>query len=487
MARRGSASKAGFVSNGDMAYEFLAALEPPLSEGTLAVLQAKLIEENISLSMLSTIGMEGMDDVFGAGKVPLLERSRIVAAIGSEPLNALAPPPLGPNGEPVVVRPKIGFTNLNNIDTVGQTVFVRFFLDLYWIDPRMVGATYVPENLWRPADCYIINQVEDMSVVPHTEQPILMDKAKGLLLWPIEFCGAVVNPMDLHAFPFDRDSIGIHVHQAESSSRDEFILRPHTDDEEESQSVRFFFDLWHQVTEFEITGFSKECWEGTGGNLVEYSQCLLQLYTIRRSRYYIFKVAVPVLLCTIFCFSAFLFPCDVDANGAGASGHLFGVNVDMGALSERNNLAATMFLAVAALLYVVAAELPKVSYLTTMDIYVLVNLMIQCVIAVVSWVTTVLSNRASQIVNTVSAGLLLLVLLISTIGLIIIPSVKEKYTTRGDWPAALGREVPEIKYHAFAAFKNVFPPWQPGTKNPVKLPPKQYGEEGNGNGKEMAA
>lgn len=139
-------------------------------------------------------------------------------------------------------------------------MFVRFFLDLYWNDPRMVGATYVPENLWRPAECYIINQVEDMSVVTHAEQPILVDAKSGLLLWPIEFCGCVINPMDLRKFPFDRDSIEVHVHQAESSSRDEFVLRPF-EGAEEAESVRFFFDLFKQVTEFEVTGFSKECWE----------------------------------------------------------------------------------------------------------------------------------------------------------------------------------------------------------------------------------
>ena len=56
------------------------------------------------------------------------------------------------------MRPKIGFTSLSAIDTVNQTVHVRFFLDLYWNDPRVVGATYVPDGIWRPADCYIINQ-----------------------------------------------------------------------------------------------------------------------------------------------------------------------------------------------------------------------------------------------------------------------------------------------------------------------------------------
>ena len=50
-------------------------------------------------------------------------------------------------------------------------------------------------------------------------------------------------------------------------------------------TVRFY--ACSQVTEFEVQGFSKECWEQMGGNLKEYSHCLLQLYTLRRSRYYI--------------------------------------------------------------------------------------------------------------------------------------------------------------------------------------------------------
>ena len=58
------------------------------------------------------------------------------------------------------------------------------------------------------------------------------------------------------------------------------------------------------MTEFRIVGFSKECFEGVGGDLNEYTHCVLQLYTVRRSTYYLYKVAMPVLMCTIFCFSA---------------------------------------------------------------------------------------------------------------------------------------------------------------------------------------
>jgi len=468
-----------WCSNGAMAFAFFQALQPPLPKKTLQALRSVTLDQDVSLSMLSSMGLDHLTAILQkqSSDITLIESARIISAIGPEPLKCLSPPPLGPNGEPVVVRPKIGFTNLNNIDTVGQTVFVRFFLDLYWEDPRMVGATIVPENIWRPAECYIINQVEDMNVLVHEEQPILVDASKGLLLWPIEFCGAVVNPMDLREFPFDRDSIDVHVHQAESSSRDEYILRPFEKAEEEEQSVRFFFDVFSQVTEFEVQGFSKECWEQMGGNLKEYSHCLLQLYTLRRSRYYIYKVAVPVLLCTVFCFSAFFFPVDGDGSGADASGHMFNAVVDVGGLSERNNLAATMFLAAAALMYVVSAELPKVSYLTTMDYFVNFNLGIQFAIAVTSWITTsvfgTISNGTASTVNLIAFVTLLVAALASSVVLMLVPALRELEQKRtNSWPPSLGREVPEVVYYKFANFVNCFPPWQQGTKNPIALPPK---------------
>ena len=43
------------------------------------------------------------------------------------------------------------------------------------------------------------------------------------------------------------DSIEIHVHQAESSCRDEYVLRPFIDPAEEVQSVRFFFDVFRCI------------------------------------------------------------------------------------------------------------------------------------------------------------------------------------------------------------------------------------------------
>lgn len=53
--------------------------------------------------------------------------------------------------------------------------------------------------------------------------------------------------------------------------------------------------------------------------------------------------------------------------------------------------------------------------------------------------------------------------------------VKSLRRDRKSWPDTLGNEVPEIQFYPFELFVNVYPPWQTGTKNPVKLDDKKYG------------
>ena len=99
------------TSDAAMAIDFLTAMAPPLRPATLAALKSKLPQEpGISLSVLAQLGLDGLKELTGIDSI--VERARILAAIGN-PETAFAPPPLGPHGEPVIVRPKIGFTQLS--------------------------------------------------------------------------------------------------------------------------------------------------------------------------------------------------------------------------------------------------------------------------------------------------------------------------------------------------------------------------------------
>jgi len=284
--------------------------------------------------------------------------------------------------------------------------------------------------------------------------------------------------MNLRAFPFDSDGIEVHIHQNEQSSRDEYLLRPF-EGEEERQSVRFFFGVFDDLTEFDVLGFSKECYENVGGNKAEYTHTKITLHVARRWQYYIYKVAVPQLLCTVFCFSSLFYP--IETEGMQTVDGIFNSRLDANSLMERNNVAATILLASFALLYVVAGSMPKTSYQTTMDLWVLMNMFIQFVVAFTSWMTTGvffdISERAAANTNIAMFFLLIAVLIGTTVWLLGLPMLAALRRQPTDWPVTLQRENPDVTFHPFEAFVNVFPPWEPGAKNPVKLDPKRYGRE----------
>lgn len=191
-----------------------------LSAATLKTLSEAVLQQKIGLSVLAKLGDGGLKEL---GCTQLVERARIIAACAH---NRFAKAPRGAHGGPVVVRPKVGFSQLNGINTVAQTVDVRFFLDLYWIDPSLVNHDGdVPEGVWRPENLYIVNQNGALKSETHGDRPVLMDRNTGLLMWAIQFSGKLNNPMMLRKFPFDADCIEVHIHQAEESNRDEYLLR----------------------------------------------------------------------------------------------------------------------------------------------------------------------------------------------------------------------------------------------------------------------
>ena len=110
---------------------------------------------------------------------------------------------------------------MQNIDTVEQTAWVRFFLDLYWYDPAFIGATSVPEFAWRPEGSFVENQHGQLDTLVLSDRPILFDASVGLLLWPVEYFGHIKNPLVLRAFLFDMDALDLRITQRETTSRDE--------------------------------------------------------------------------------------------------------------------------------------------------------------------------------------------------------------------------------------------------------------------------
>ena len=452
-----SISPGGPLDDGMVTMEILEAIRPSLSAATLQAIRAPVTANNVSVTLLARLGEEWLRDACNVNDQ--LERARLTSALHSR---VIAPAPRNPDGGPVAVRPKVGFTNVNNIDTAASTIYVSFFLDLYWNDPRLVGASSVPDGTWRPEGVYAINTNGGLTVEHVPERPTLVDldengKSKaGLLLWPSHYSGDLRNPMNLRQFPFDHDYFEISLMNGEHTSAEEYVFRAFPEDEQERASVRFFFDVGADVPEWDMRGFSKLCYEAVGGiPNWPFTHCNITLHMTRRWQFYAWKVILPLLICTVFDFCVFALPPDD--------------------LLDRSSISITLFLATSALLYVIASTVPKTSYLTVIDKLVVMVLAVQFLIGIANVATSylatpehmALASRVDMLTCQVLASLLAIGFVMFFVG----PVIASLRTERTAWPDILARS-PETEYHIFTEGVNIFPPPHPGKRPPfaVDLP-----------------
>eukprot|EP00045_Choanoeca_perplexa_P006269 m.53337 g.53337 ORF g.53337 m.53337 type:complete len:454 (+) comp13552_c0_seq2:168-1529(+) len=413
---------------------FLERLHPAIPASTLRSYQALIKKHEIQVTDLRSFGHEELKEL---GFTDVVHNARILTAVNEGEIHSDPPQQ---DGKPVEVQVRVGMSNIGSIDTVNQTAAVKFFLDLYWHDPSLIGLEResVPSYIWRP-DAYVFNALAGSSKEAHP--PVLMDSDTGLMLYALQFECTISNPMDLSEFPFDSDAIVIHFMQAESQSSSEYIFVPWKEDA--TVAARCFFDI-DAIPEFVLRGFSFDTWCMRGGGPNEFAQMFVYLHVKRMSSYYMWKIVLPLFLSTLLCFSAFFFELDN--------------------LSDRNATSLTMFLATAALLYVVSSLLPKTSFLTRVDKFVVVSLMIQFVVAALSWIIvggfgSISEKRAQNIddVGVIALPVMYIFVLLFYFVPPIVHAARFTANTRPEYPFThlLDKEQ-HLDFHPFVWYHNVF-------------------------------
>ena len=350
-----------------------------LDAASLAEAQGIVRSHRLNVVDLGILGMDGLAEL---GLSSVVDRARIVGAVGSARVTT-DPPRIG--GQPVQVRVKFGIGLLSSIDTVNQTCVIKTFIDLYWNDPSMVGGDpkHVPSYIWKP-DGYIHNVIGGGEKCREHDL-VLADPETGLMLCALEFEVTLSNPMDLRAFPFDSDNVQLTFLQSEGSSAADWVCVPHEDID---TSVKCFFDI-DALGEFDLKGYSLDFYTSLGGNGVHYTHVDLHLHLVRRPVYYLWKITLPILLTTILSFSSLLF--------------------DRDEIADRINTSATMFLTTMALLFVISTDLPKTSFLTNVDVYLTTSMVTQLVVLIESCVVSgALGSLSSSTANAIDHWMLVL-------------------------------------------------------------------------------
>ena len=252
-------------------------------------------------------------------------------------------------GKPTIVTAKILIGQLQDMDTVRGTLNVRIGVWCFWKDPRLVGRSRMdplPTELWSPRFT-IAESLGDFNR-RMCEFTLGIGTLVGNMYSLTWFKGNIKNPMDLHTFPLDTDTINITFFASECFKRNGDVNVNYKTD------YRLLFDGWM----FGAPSTAPYGWKlvSTAVSYVKHEHCQdvlqIRLNVARQINFYFFKVVIPLVLITCLNFMGF----------------------SLETLGERLSNNVSLFLSALALLYVVGQDLPHTTFLTAIDRIVLVTL-----------------------------------------------------------------------------------------------------------------
>lgn len=246
------------------------------------------------------------------------------------------------NGKPTKVKLGLFVADIDNVSTSDQNFTANIFLLASWHDPRLAhqGKRFISKPLseiWHPKLQFLNQQrlwktmKEEVEIMPN-----------GDVIYRQRVWGDFSQPMSLRRFPFDKQTFSIQVVAASFTPDD----------------IQFIADTQSNIAR----KFSQPDWKILGWKIAvkPYSipgvkQTAASVsFNMRAERYigyYIFNYLIPLLLIVCMSFIAFW----VDTK-----------NSDL-----RVSIAVTSMLTLIAYRFIIGTTLPRVSYLTRLDIFIL--------------------------------------------------------------------------------------------------------------------
>lgn len=257
---------------------------------------------------------------------------------------AMLDPP-NPESRATSVSMAIFVINLESIDSRKQEFVADVFVLAQWDDWRL--ARGVPHNvklddIWHP-DLHFINQ----KAVIVTSRDMVQVSAEGRVTYGRRLYGSFGQTMDLHAFPFDRQTLKLQLTAPTFLARNLEIRELVLDDGRRSSiAPKVTIPDW-RATAFAVGTGTYSVLPGRPGVPI----ITASIEVRRDSRYYIFKMLIPLLLIVAISWVTFWFPVE-DA-------------------ADRIGVPVTTMLTLVAYRFAIGELLPNVSYMTHMDLFIL--------------------------------------------------------------------------------------------------------------------
>jgi len=255
---------------------------------------------------------------------------------------------------------------IRKISEVDQATEIDLYLKLNWISERWVGKTdddfqndeerFDPAVWWMPG-VEVTNAIELKKQTEEEEAYWLEFPKYGVLAYTQRYMGTVSTYLDLHKFPFDLQSLLITFESFHWKASDmQLLVLPHYMIQSPPKKGEEWITMSNDVVleEWEIKGIQvSENSKHYDFEDRDYSQVKVDIHIQRNHGYYLTKM-LSILALIIAC-----------------SWIVFWLGVDD--LAGRTNISVTLFLAAITFTFVVGSMLPKISYHTYLDQYLIAS------------------------------------------------------------------------------------------------------------------
>ena len=229
--------------------------------------------------------------------------------------------------------------SVSNIDTAAQQFDCHFYIRAMWVEPE-------DEN-WEP---HLMFMNAQSAVEMNDEKHHLCTWRSGqhdekVMQWSADCRGCFREQFELRHFPFDVQALTVTV-SCKHALADVKLLEDRFDDVESILRNQF-----SPTTDFALSGPFME--PGTDKARERYPLLHITFVGERRAANYMWNIVLPSFLLSCLAFTTFSIPQDEAA--------------------DRLSVSLTLLLTSVAFKHMVSQELPRISYLTLLDTYILLS------------------------------------------------------------------------------------------------------------------
>jgi Neurotransmitter-gated ion-channel ligand binding domain/Neurotransmitter-gated ion-channel transmembrane region len=254
------------------------------------------------------------------------------------------------DGEKIPVEIALQVVNLSGIDEVGECFRVVAYLLASWKDPRLAFTPAAASESFRvydPAEIWIPHFDFANGVVPHSSFDVTLRVfPDGTVKYYERSSAELSSSFHLRNFPFDQQELDIFIHPPISEGRLVNFVGTATD-----ASISVEQRVYSSLAQWDIVGIRASAELIRLFNQDSTNQMRFAIEVKRKSNFYIWKVFLPLLLMVAVSWTVFW--------------------IDGTEFNSQVTIAVTTILTVIAFSFAISNNLPKVAYLTFIDVFFL--------------------------------------------------------------------------------------------------------------------